>query len=298
MWEKIVAFFMSIIAFLASLFGIGGDKNAKSYHFMNESYGSNERQTMNLYVPKKTDDGTCGLILYIHGGAWIAGNKEDYFDKKTFNYISDDLGMAAATISYRYISETTDLNDIMDDIDLALKAIKTKGEEKGININRVMLTGTSAGAHLSMLYAYSRKDSAPITPSCVVSYCGPTNLADENFYYNNDMGNTDFMCQLMSCACGYQFTEVGDENALPYLEKVSPLTYVDANTVPTAFAHGLKDTTVPYSNATALEAALKANGVTYDFVTYPNSSHSLTDDPDCTKMMNDLMYNYAMAYVK
>lgn len=298
MWQKIVSFFMTIIAFFASLFGISTDKYAKSYHYMNEKYGTDTRQSMNLYIPKDTDNGTCGLILFIHGGAWIAGNKEDAFDKKTFNYISDDLKIAAASISYRYISETTSLNDIMDDIDLALKAIKEKGEEKGIKINRVMLTGPSAGAHLSMLYAYSRKDTAPITPSCVVSYCGPTNLADKNFYYGNDMGSTDFMCQLMSCACGYQFTEVGDENALPYLEKVSPLTYVNSNTVPTAFAHGLKDTTVPYSNATALENAFKQYGVKYDFVTYPNSSHSLTDDPDCKKQMDDLMYNYAMAYVK
>lgn len=298
MLQKIIAFFMSIISFFMSLFGIGGGKNAKSYRFMNEHYGSDTRQVMDLYIPKNTEDGSCGLILYIHGGAWIAGNKDDAFNADTFKYISEDLGMAAAAISYRYISETVNLNDIMDDIDLALTAIKAKGAENGVNINRVMLTGSSAGGHLSMLYAYSRKDTAPITPSCVVSYCGPTNLADENFYYNNNMGNTDFICKLMSFACGYTFTEVGDENALPYLAKVSPLTYVNKDTVPTAFGHGMKDTTVPYSNAVALENAFKEYGVKYDFVTYPNSEHSLTDDPDSAKLMGDLTYQYAMEYVK
>lgn len=297
MWQKIVSFFMTIIAFFASLFGIGGNKNAKSWHYMNEKYGTEQRQVLDLYIPKN-NDGSCGLILFIHGGAWIAGDKSDAYSEDTFKYISDDLGMAAATINYRYISETTDVNDILDDIDAALKTIKAKGAENNVDINRVMLTGTSAGAHLSLLYAYARKSTAPITPTCVVSYCAPTNLADPNFYYNNNMGDTAFICQLMSAACGYTFTESTFSEAIPYLNSVSPLSYVSSDTVPTAMAHGTKDDTVPYSNATALDAKLTEFGVKHDFVTYPNSNHSLTNDPDCQQQMNDLMYNYAMAYVK
>ncbi len=298
MWERIVAFFMAIIAFFASLFGIGGNKNAKSWQYMNEKYGENERQVLDMYIPKNVTDGRCGLVLMIHGGAWIAGDKSS-FGTDALKYISDDLGIAAARINYRYINETTDLNDLMDDIDAAVNTIKAKGAEHDINIDKALLTGSSAGAHLSLLYAYSRKDTAAVTPACVVSFCGPTNLADRNFYYNNNMGSADYISQLMSCAAGYSFhIDNNFDEAVPYLDKVSPLTYVNASTVPTAIGHGAKDTTVPYSNAVDLDAKLTEYGVKHDFVTYPNSDHDLANDPECAKQMNDLMYSYAMAYIK
>ncbi|MCM1544653.1 MAG: alpha/beta hydrolase [Ruminococcus sp.] len=296
MWQKIVSFFMAIFAFFASLFGIGGNKNDKSWVYMNEKYGVEERQTMNLYIPKN-NDGSCGLILMIHGGAWIEGSKESY-PEDTLKYVSNDLGMAAAAINYRYISDTINVNDILDDIDAALKAIKAKGAENNVDINRVMLTGSSAGAHLSLLYAYSRKDTAPIKPTCVVSNCAPTNLADISFYYNNDLGDINYVCSLMSAACGYKFTESTFNDAVPYLNAVSPLSYVTSDSVPTVIAHGVKDTIVPYVSATDLDAKLTQAGVKHDFVTFPNSNHGLESDPDCSQKVNDLMYSYAMEYVK
>ena len=72
MWEKIIAFFMSIIAFLASLFGFNTE--AKSYEYRNLSYGSHERQVLDLNIPKE-NDGEIGLILSIHGGGWVGGDK-------------------------------------------------------------------------------------------------------------------------------------------------------------------------------------------------------------------------------
>ena len=83
MWEKIVAFFMSIIAFFTSLFSFGGTGDSggsgsnDGYIFKNLAYGSHERQVMDLYLPQE-NDGEVGLILFIHGGGWIQGNKDEY----------------------------------------------------------------------------------------------------------------------------------------------------------------------------------------------------------------------------
>ena len=74
MWEKIVAFFMAIIAFFANLFGFGG--NSKSHEYRNLSYGDHERQVLDLNIPKE-NDGEIGLILFIHGGSFNSGAKED-----------------------------------------------------------------------------------------------------------------------------------------------------------------------------------------------------------------------------
>lgn len=291
MLQKIIAFFMAIFAFFANLFGLN---TAKSIAFKDIKYGDAERQVLDLYIPKNSEN-EIGLVLYIHGGAWIAGSKEDA--NSELKNVAEKMGFAAAAISYRYLSETVSLNDIADDIDAALAKIKKIGGDNGKNISKVLLTGVSAGAHLSMLYAYSRVETAPIKPVAVVSYCGPTNLADRNFYYNNNMGDTDFICLLMSYACGQSFTMDTIDDAAAALEKVSPLTYINENTVPTLFAHGQADRTVPFSNAQALDAKLTAYGVQHDFVIYPNSDHDLSSDPEQSKIVNELTYNYAMQYL-
>ncbi len=295
MWERIVAFFMSIIAFFAGLFGIDmGQGSDSDYVYKNLAYGSHERQVMDLYLPEE-NDGEVGLMLIIHGGAWIAGNKDEY--KAALKTACNDLGFAAAAINYRYISETVDIHDIIDDIGASLGKIKETAAEKGIAINKVLLTGSSAGAHLAMLYAYSQKESAPITPAAVVSNCGPTDLSDENFFINNDLGDEEFVSLLFSYACGQKFTYAERATAVEALRAVSPLYYVDENAVPTVINHGEKDTIVPYSNATAIVEKFKQYGVDYDFNSYPNSGHELGKDEENIDIADDLLYEYLMTYL-
>ena len=240
MFEKIIAFFMAIINFFLGLFGIGeiGGQKFDCQTFFDMSYGTHERQVVDLCVP---DDATgdLGLVLFIHGGAWIAGDKESY--DSGMNYGASELGIATASVNYRYISEDVDLLDVLDDIDAALAVIKAKGAEVGVNINRVLLTGDSAGGHLSLLYAYARKKTAPITPVAVISNSGPTDLYDDNFYHNNALGDKTVISDLMSKACGQRFTYETKQSAKAALMSVSPIAYVSADCVPTV----VED--VPYS---------------------------------------------------
>ena len=233
--------------------------------------------------------------MLIHGGGWIGGDKEGY--EGALKTGCNELGYAAAAINYRYISENTDINDIMDDIDASLSKIREVAASKGITVNKVLLTGSSAGAHLSMLYAYSRKDTAPITPAAVVSNCGPTDLSDENFFINNDLGNEEVMSLLFSYACGQKFTYAERANAKEALKAVSPLYYVDENTVPTVINHGQKDTIVPYSNATAIVEKFEQYGVKYDFNSYPNSGHELGNDPENIDIADELLFKYIKTYL-
>lgn len=293
MWNKIMAFFMSIIAFFAGLFGI--DFEPKSdYVFKDLSYGTHERQVLDLRLPENSD-GEVGLVLSIHGGAWIGGEKDVY--KDNLKSICNDLGYAAAAINYRYLSEDVTLHDIADDIQAALGVIKQKGAEKGITINKVLLTGASAGAHLSMFYAYARADVSPIKPAAVVSYCGPTDLTDENYYINNDLGDPETVANLFSMACGKTFTFNQRHTATEELKAVSPLYYVNESTVPTVICHGQKDTIVPYTNATAIIEKFDRYGVKYDFVSYPNSGHGLDNDPAEQERANELIFEYARTYL-
>jgi len=294
MWDRIVAFFMSIIAFFAGLFGVDSLVPEKSIQYRDIAYGTHERQTLDLNIPKE-NDGEIGLVLFIHGGAWIAGDKEPY--EGGIKNTSDNFGYAAAALNYRYLSEDVDMYDILDDIDSALALIKQKGEENGVNINKVLLTGDSAGGHLSMLYAYMRADTAPITPAAVVSNSGPADLSDENFFINNAMGDEEFISVLFSYACGQKFTYAQRESVKEALLKVSPVYYVNENTVPTVINHGMKDSIVPYSNAVSLDAALTECGVTHYFNSYPNSDHDLGADKENRQIANSKLVEYCKTYL-
>lgn len=292
MWDKIIAFFMSIIAFFMSLFGFGGE--AKSYEYRDLAYGNHQRQVLDLNIPKD-NDGEIGLVLFIHGGAWVAGDKDGYING--VENASDTYGYAAASLNYRYLSEDVDFYDILDDIDSALKCIKEKGAENGVNINKVLLTGDSAGGHLSMLYAYSRAATAPITPAAVVSNSGPADLADDNFYINNALGDADYIAALFSYGCGQYFTYAEKAMAEQALLNVSPVYYVNENTVPTVINHGMKDSIVPFSNAETLDAKLTEYGVSHDFNIYPNSDHDLGADKDNAKIAEKLLLEYCQTYL-
>lgn len=293
MWEKIVAFFMSIIAFLASLFGFNISP-FEAVLYENISYGEHERNVLDLYLPE-TNDGEIGLILLIHGGAWVAGDKSGY--SSAAEEFCENYGYATATMNYRYVGNGVTLFDVADDISAALAKIKETAAQKGVEINKVLLTGASAGGHLSMFYAYSRADEAAITPVAVVNYCGPTDLTDEKFYIDNDMGDSEFLASLFSMCIGETFTYAQRAEYAEKLKAVSPLYYVNENTVPTAINHGMKDTIVPFSNATALAEALEANGVKYDFNAYPNSGHGLSSDKESQKTADKLMESYAATYL-
>ena len=297
MFDRIIAFFMAIINFFMGLFGLGqiGGEKFNCQTFFDMSYGTHERQVVDLCIPEEAS-GDLGLVLFIHGGAWIAGDKESY--SEGMNYGASELGVATAALNYRYISEDVDLLDVLDDIDAALAEIRKKGAEVGVNINRVLLTGDSAGGHLSLLYAYARKNTAPVTPVAVISNSGPTDLYDDNFYHNNALGDKAAISDLMSKACGQRFSYENKDDAKNALYSVSPIAYVSADSVPTVINHGNADTIVPFSNAQTLDALLTQYGVEHVLNVYNGADHDLGKDDAAKDRADELLFGYIDRFLK
>ena len=298
MFTKITSFIMSIVLFIANLLGVPL-MTSESYIYHDISYGEHERHKLDLCIPKDAEK--TGLVLYIHGGAWIAGDKDMYRD--TIKQISEKFGVACAAMNYRYICDTVDINDIMDDVDAAISCIKERGEKHGVDISRSILTGGSAGANIALLYSYSRVENSAIPPVAVMSDCGPTDLTDDYYFYNpelgkgNAIGDKAFIEQLLSWACGKKITYETRDEAAEEIKKVSPLYYVNENTVPTIINHGIVDDIVPFRNAQALDAKLTECGVEHYFNIYPNSSHGLDMDPECSQKAQQLFYDFIEKYL-
>ena len=293
MLKRIIALITSLVIVITGVYNFFFVP--KSYEYRNTAYGTEERQILDFNIPIE-NDGEVGLVLFIHGGAWFMGSKDNYDEE--IEYMSDRLGYAAAALNYRYVSDTTTIHDILDDIDLCLDFIKQKGEEHGVKINKVILTGISAGAHLSLLYGYSKADTAPIKPAAVISNCGPTDLTIESFYKESETFDEASSCYLMSRCSGKKITSYADiDIAREELLKISPITYVNENTVPTIINHGMKDKTVPYLNAEMLDQKLTECGVTHVLNPYPDSGHNLENDFIVDIKADKLFVEYCKTYL-
>ena len=238
------------------------------------SYGEESEQKLDLIIPEGIGK-TLNLCVYIHGGAWMGGDKS----LETENVIgyAKDRGMIAANVNYRLLSESRqdlNCNTQLQDINSAVEKIVEVCQEEGYTIKNAMITGESAGGHLALMYAYKCKDISPVNISLVYSICGPTNLTDIKFYTENDIPAEQMML-IQSCLTGTTITmnnllaaEISNE-----LMKISPIKYVNENTVPTIFNSCGRDKLVPVSNGEVLEKLLSNYGVDYYYAEFANSGH-------------------------
>ena len=260
--------------------------------YKNLSYGDNQRNVLDLCLPKNKT--SAGMILFIHGGGWTAGDK-DVYESELQNWCNN-YGFATCALNYRYADAPKVVcEDLLDDITLAMMKVKSFAQTKGIAVEKMLLTGGSAGGHLSLQYAYEKGNISPIKPAAVVSFCGPTDLADVNFY---DKTNSlyDALCNMISKLVGYKVNFENREYAKPILLQASPINYVDY-AVPTVICHGMVDDIVPYSNATTLYNLLVSKGVQTDIVSFEHSGHGLDQDPEAMQQANALMLQYAQNYL-
>ena len=154
------------------------------------SYGNNELQTYDLFLPAGRSSATTDLVLLIHGGSWISGDKSD------IDGIVDLLqttmpDYAIANMNYRLDIDPDRLFvDHMDDIDAVITDLMQDNTELGIS-NNIMLAGVSAGGHMTLLYAYSRNDNDYV--KLAGNIIGPTNFLDPSYV---DSDNPTFIATI------------------------------------------------------------------------------------------------------
>ena len=238
------------------------------------SYGEKDINTMKIFMPDDASD-NCGAVLFIHGGSWSGGSLEEEGIRCR---IVANGGYIAATMNYTLRGDenaddyTVDI--VLDEIDRAIKRLCTFAEERGITLERIGISGYSAGAHLALLYSYSRGDECPLEIAFVSSMAGPADISPE-------VWGDRSASVVAGWLSGEEITEemLWGCEADRLFEEVSPISYVGENTPPTMLIHGERDNVVPIANAENLAEKLKENGIDYDFMRLPSSDHSLLQNP-------------------
>lgn len=258
------------------------------------SYGSHERQKVDIFIPQNVKCNS-GIILFIHGGGWVQGDKSGHYHDIDF---FSKTGYICATMNYRYVSENISVYDELDDITEALKAIKTTSAKHGFNIEKTILSGGSAGSHLALLYAYTKTEQATITPVAACVYCPPVDCSKPDFLVGISGKFEDWKYGVLSKCCGLEINKANLLKAEQQeaLKKISPQEYVSENCVPTAIFHGRIDELIPFSHIETFINTLNEKGVRNDLLIYENSNHALDKDPETASKTRIVIEDYAKKY--
>lgn len=115
---------------------------------INGSYGMHERNKFDLYLAKSKSP--TPLVVFIHGGGFAFGNKEDFDSADKEKCLEN--GISFATINYPYTNQKT-LPDILKDIARAIQYFKNMHQQYNIDKDKVCCYGVSAGAGSSLFLA-------------------------------------------------------------------------------------------------------------------------------------------------
>ena len=108
------------------------------------SYGPHARNVLDFW--KAEGEGPRPLLVYIHGGGWVGGDKKQ--NPAQFRPFLEK-GISYAAINYRLTGEAP-LPAPVHDAARAIQFLRFKAGEWNINPKRIALTGGSAGACTSM----------------------------------------------------------------------------------------------------------------------------------------------------
>ncbi len=216
---------------------------------------------VDLHLP--VGDGRRPLLVHVHGGGWITGNRR--WDREGRRHAR--LGIATATVGYRLSTTATYPAAVRDVVAAVTWLRREAADAAGIDPDRVVLIGESAGAHLAALVANAPRVGTFAPPGVepfatgvdgVVGISGIYHLTGERV---SDEPLTDqfFGCTGVECPGKYR--------------EGSPATHVDAESPPTLLYHGTADRIVPYRASTMYRDDLRAAGVPVTLVTGEGGGH-------------------------
>ena len=150
----------SVVLFVASTVlaasGSSAKKPAKPLPqptFDSVAYGDHPMQKMDVWLPEK--GAPTPAIIFVHGGGFRNGDRKD---PRLGERIPKCRAARVALISveYRLLKDAGDVKPpvrvCMDDVTAAIRFVRSKAKEWNIDLSRIGLTGSSAGAH-AVLYA-------------------------------------------------------------------------------------------------------------------------------------------------
>jgi acetyl esterase/lipase len=218
---------------------------------------------LDVYVPAEAK-GPLPAAMYFHGGGWVTRSKE-YMVLNILPYL--EMGWVVVNVGYR-LGSVANAPAAVEDGRCALRWVIRNAEQYMIDPSRIVITGHSAGGHLSLTTGMLPV-SAGLDRQC------PGNEELKVAAIVNWMGITDVLDLLEGPnQKAYAVQWLGSQpNREEIARRVSPINYVRPGLPPILTVHGDADPTVPYSQAVRLHEALDRAGVPNKLLTVPGGGH-------------------------
>ena len=237
--------------------------------------GPGFQEKLDLYIPNKTSK-LAPAIINIHGGGWVGGQKEQ---QGGFNpYFKN--GFLVCNIEYRMTKEAK-APAAVEDARCALAYLKKNASELGIDVNRIVVMGGSAGGHLALMTGLLENDHRFDKNCPDVKDMKVAAIIDK-------WGITDVWAWAYCCKSHSAKNWLGDKQTdEAFAKTVSPMTYLKKSSPPIFICHGDADSTVPIEESYLLHDKLKEIGIKTDLMVVPHAGHSLVGAKDQLKVMDE-----------
>jgi len=188
------------------------------------AYGPDPKQTMDVYLPPNRTTNTSVIIL-VHGGSFIGGDKRELASQAKYLAAS---GYAVLNVNYRLVNSaglyniprqkqmsSIKISDQVADMALAVEYALANVQNWVVSKNRVAMVGHSAGATLSLLYAYNDVNANKV--KAVSNLAGALDLV-----FTNVPNWQSYPPYLFEAGLRFTGAEVSLESKTAY-ENISPL---------------------------------------------------------------------------
>ena len=192
-------------------------------------------------------------FVTIHGGGWTGGAPRAMY---TWARHCADLGMVAISVQYRLYkpNTATTVFDCVRDARSALRYVRAHAAELGIDPQRIVANGASAGGHLAVATALFDSVNDPADDLTVS--CRPDALVL-------------FSPVIDTSAEGYGNAKIGAR-----WRELSPAHQVRPGLPPTITFHGTGDATCPFKGAQLFQAAMRAAGNASELIQVEGAEHT------------------------
>lgn len=243
---------------------------APTHRDLEYAHVGEHRLLLDLYLPPQTSK-PVPLVVWIHGGAWRAGSKDSVPVERWLQQ-----GFAIASVEYR-LSPVAKFPAQIHDIKAAIRWLRGNSKTYGLDSDRFVIAGSSAGGHLAALVGVSNGvatlegdlgdfQSTSSNVQAIVSFFGGSNL--ESILSQSTPHGLSVRVPALELLLG------GQPDQKPELAKLaSPVTHVDATDPPLWLIHGDADPQMPIEQSYELQQRYMDLKLNVDFEIVKGGKH-------------------------
>ncbi len=217
-----------------------------------------------IFEPKghKPGDKTPAIVFFF-GGGWTSGTPKQF--EQQCRYLTS-RGMVAMTADYRVFSRHKTLAvKCVEDAKSAIRWVRANARRLGIDPQRIVVAGGSAGGHIAACAGLIRNFDAPGEDTSVSSEPEAMVLFNPAVVLAPVKGQEPIKAERMEKI----------ENRLGTKpEELSPMHHVHGDAPPTLILHGKADNLVSYRSVEAFAEAMKKAGNRCELVGYEGQGHA------------------------